>query len=149
MFATISLGLIYHSMVWSRPPSQDTVPLSVHYFRIIRASVSLLPSRVEAEPQKTASCFIFIYVLFFKTVFYSGRYASFLRLLFLQYITQSWFLPPLRRLRGKPASNPGLLHERLVSASGLNHWATTSPIWATTCPHWATTSLDWATTSKN
>jgi hypothetical protein len=43
------------------------------------------------------------------------------------YFTQSWFLPPLRRLWGKPGSNPGLLRDSLVSASGLNHWATTSP----------------------
>jgi hypothetical protein len=28
-FATISLGLIYHSMVLSQPPSHDTVPLSL------------------------------------------------------------------------------------------------------------------------
>jgi hypothetical protein len=56
-------------------------------------------------------------------------------------IIQSLFLPPLSRLW----ENPELLHGCLMSASGLHHWAITSPTtelphlhhWATTSPHWA------------
>jgi hypothetical protein len=63
--------------------------------------------------QKRPNC-----IHFFKIVFYSGMDASFPEILFF---TQSWFLPPLRRLWGKPGSNPGLLRDSLVSANGLNH----------------------------
>jgi hypothetical protein len=53
---------------------------------------------------------IIIIIIFF----YSGIDASFPEILL-------WFLPPLRRLWGKLGSNPGLLRDSLISASGLNH----------------------------
>jgi hypothetical protein len=61
--------------------------------------------------------------------------------------TQSWFMPPLRRLWAKLGSNPELPRGSLVSANGLDHWATTAhqtelqrPTLSYHVPHWATTS---------
>jgi hypothetical protein len=111
----------------SRPPSRNTVPLAAPTL------LSYLSLQRKICPT--------MYFPFF----YSERDASHPEILFCN--TQSWFLPPLRRLWGKPGSNLELLRGSLVSASGLNHWATTSPNhWATTSPselphpHWATTS---------
>jgi hypothetical protein len=76
-------------------------------------------------------CFIFL-LLFIFIVFYSGRNAFHPKDCFIVDSHSSW-PAPFRTLWGKQDSNSGLLHDSLVSPSGLNHWATTSPF---SCTAW-------------